>query len=184
MSMRRESRSWWCAGAGLRPLLELPVCVSSVGLALEISHHRSICNMEDSRFYKLGPAPLSLRTGWLPPTDLLTATQGLEKTQQAFPDLSGGARRKPLIHRHALNGDFQVGRFSTSVVVQPQSRAPLFATPWTAARQASLSSTISQRLLKLLHLVGDAIQPSHPLLPTSPFAFSPLMCVLSCSSRV
>ena len=40
------------------------------------------------------------------------------------------------------------------------------ATPWTAARQASLSFTISQSLLK--HWVGDAIQPSHPLLPLSP----------------
>ena len=37
-------------------------------------------------------------------------------------------------------------------------------TPWTAARQASLSFTISQSLLKTqIHRVGDAIQPSHPL---------------------
>ena len=34
----------------------------------------------------------------------------------------------------------------------------LFATPWTAARQASLSITNSQSLLKLnVHRVGDAI---------------------------
>ena len=33
--------------------------------------------------------------------------------------------------------------------VQSLSRVRLFATPWTAARQASLSSTISQSLLKL-----------------------------------
>ena len=33
----------------------------------------------------------------------------------------------------------------------------------TAARQASLSSANSQRLSKLIHWVGDAIQPSHPL---------------------
>ena len=36
------------------------------------------------------------------------------------------------------------------------SRVRLFATPWTAACQASLSITNSQSLLKLVHLVGDA----------------------------
>ena len=46
-------------------------------------------------------------------------------------------------------------------------------TPWTAAHQASLSITNSQSLLKLMsHQVGDAIQPSHPLLSTSPSAFN------------
>ena len=35
------------------------------------------------------------------------------------------------------------------LVVQPLSRVQLFATPWTVARQASLSITISQSLLKL-----------------------------------
>ena len=40
----------------------------------------------------------------------------------------------------------------------------LFVTPWTVARQASLSFTISWSLLKLyVHWIGDAIQPSHPL---------------------
>ena len=53
----------------------------------------------------------------------------------------------------------------------------LFAAPWTAARQASLSITNSQSSLKLLpsnHLIipGDAIQPSHPLSSPSPPAFS------------
>ena len=44
-------------------------------------------------------------------------------------------------------------------------------TSWTAARQASLSITNSQSLIKLVHRVGDAIQPSHPL--SSPSLFSP-----------
>ena len=50
---------------------------------------------------------------------------------------------------------------------------PLFATPWTATCQASLSATISQSLLKT-HVcwVGEAIQLSHPLSPTSPPAFN------------
>ena len=49
--------------------------------------------------------------------------------------------------------------------VQSLSRVRLFATPWTAARQASLSITSSW---SLLHRVGDAIQPSHPLSFPSP----------------
>ena len=47
--------------------------------------------------------------------------------------------------------------------VQSLSRVRLFATPWTAARQASLSITNTLSLL-----VGDAIQPSHPLSSPSP----------------
>ena len=41
-------------------------------------------------------------------------------------------------------------------------------TPWTAACQASLSITNSQFTQTQLHWVGDAIQPSHPLLLPSP----------------
>ena len=46
----------------------------------------------------------------------------------------------------------------------------LFASPWAAACQASLSFTISLSLLK--HWVGDAIQPSHPLSPPWPLNHS------------
>ena len=56
--------------------------------------------------------------------------------------------------------------------VQPLSRVQLLATPWTAAHQASLSITYSQSLLKLIHWVSDAIQPSHPLSSPSPPAFN------------
>ena len=53
--------------------------------------------------------------------------------------------------------------------VQVLSNVRLFVTPWTAAHQASLSITNSQRLLKLnVHWVGDAIQLSHPLSSPSP----------------
>ena len=37
------------------------------------------------------------------------------------------------------------------IVVQSLSRVQLFATPWTAAYQASLSFTIYQSLLKLMY---------------------------------
>ena len=50
--------------------------------------------------------------------------------------------------------------------VQSLSHVQLFATPWTAAHQASVSITNSRSFLKLISSVGDAIQPSHP--PWSP----------------
>ena len=46
------------------------------------------------------------------------------------------------------------------------------ATPWTSTGQASQSITDSWSLLKHVHWVGDAIQPSHPLLSSSPPAFN------------
>ena len=51
-----------------------------------------------------------------------------------------------------------------------QFSVQLFVTPWTAACQASVSITNSQSLHQThVHQVGDAIQPSHPLLsPSSP----------------
>ena len=49
--------------------------------------------------------------------------------------------------------------------VQLLSLVWLFVTPWTAVRQASLSITNSQSLLKLMSIKSlMAIQPSHPLL--------------------
>ena len=58
------------------------------------------------------------------------------------------------------------------VVDQSFSRVRIFVTPWTAAHQASLSFTISWSLLKLVHWVRDAIQPSHPLSSPSPPALN------------
>ena len=55
--------------------------------------------------------------------------------------------------------------------VQSLSRVQLFVTPWTVARQGSLSITNSQSLLKLIHQASDAIHQSHPL-PSSSSAFS------------
>ena len=49
------------------------------------------------------------------------------------------------------------------VVVQSLSRVQLFATPWTAARQASLSITISWSLLKLLS-IELVMSPNHLVL--------------------
>ena len=54
------------------------------------------------------------------------------------------------------------------VAVQSLSCVRLFATPWNAARQASLSFTISQSLLKLMFIESvmssDHLILCHPLL--------------------
>ena len=47
-------------------------------------------------------------------------------------------------------------------VVQSRSRVRLFGTPWTAARQASMSFTISRSLLKLMFI--EAVIPSNYLI--------------------
>ena len=56
--------------------------------------------------------------------------------------------------------------------VQSLCRVRLFVTPWTAARQASLSITKSRSPPNQHHWVGDAIQPSYPLFSPSPPALN------------
>ena len=57
--------------------------------------------------------------------------------------------------------------------VQFLSHARLFATPWTAARQASLSDHQFPELTQThVHWVGDVIQSSHLLSSPSPPAFN------------
>ena len=60
---------------------------------------------------------------------------------------------------------------SAIFVVQWLSQVRLFATPWTAARQASLSFTISQSLLKLMSI--ELVTPSNHLILCCPFIFLP-----------
>ena len=52
--------------------------------------------------------------------------------------------------------------FMFNVFVQSLSYVQLFATPWTAAHQASLSFTISQSLLKLMSI--ELVMPSNHLI--------------------
>ena len=56
--------------------------------------------------------------------------------------------------------------------VQSLNRVWLFVTPWTTARQASLSITNPPSLPTHVHWVGDAIQSSHPLSSFSPLTFN------------
>ena len=55
--------------------------------------------------------------------------------------------------------------------VQSLSQVQLFATPWTAAHQASLSITNSQSLLKLICI--ELVMPSNHLILCHPLLFLP-----------
>ena len=55
--------------------------------------------------------------------------------------------------------------------VQSLSRVRLFATPWIAARQASLSITNSQSSLKLMSI--ESVMPSSHLIPCCPLLLLP-----------
>ena len=55
--------------------------------------------------------------------------------------------------------------------VQSLSRGQLFVTPWTAAREASLSITNSQSLLKLMSI--ELVIPSNHLILCHPFILPP-----------
>ena len=54
--------------------------------------------------------------------------------------------------------------------VQSLSRVQLFVTPKSAARQASLSTTNSQSLLKLMSI--ESVMPSNHLIPCCPLLFN------------
>ena len=55
--------------------------------------------------------------------------------------------------------------------VQSLSRVQFFATPWITARQASLSITNSQSLLKLMSI--ESVMPSHHLILCRPLLLLP-----------
>ena len=59
-------------------------------------------------------------------------------------------------------------QWNSSVSVQSLSRVRLFAIPWTAARQASLSITNSRSLLKLMS-IESVIPSSHLILSLPPW---------------
>ena len=56
--------------------------------------------------------------------------------------------------------------------VQPLSRVRLFATPWSAARQASLSTTSSRSSLRL---TSESVMPSSHLILCRPLLLMPLI---------
>ena len=83
---------------------------------------------------------------------------------------SGIESRSPALKADSLPTEGLGKPYHSLSSVQSLSRVQLFATPWTAARQASLSITNSEFTQTHVHWVSDAIQPSHPLSSPSPSA--------------
>ena len=82
-----------------------------------------------------------------------------------------GENSSPLDHQRGTSQTFNRGAPCLSVSVQLLSRVWLFETPWTAARQASLSITNSQNLLTFMSMMpSNHLSLCHPLfLPPSIF---------------
>ena len=158
-SLIRILSFWWCCltGVGIWSdwlqmgfRLSLPSCLFPVALETRHVHGFSLCVTGN----RPGYLRISCKTGWV---------------RDQFPQASPGHRAPHDLFLHTLYGRFMLTR---TVVVQLLSCVQLFVTPWTAARQASLSFTISWSPPKLVHRVGDAIQPSHPLSSPSPHTFN------------
>ena len=69
-----------------------------------------------------------------------------------------------------INWEDSIDRYTLSSV-QSLSRVRLFTTPWTAARQASLSIVNSQSLLQLVSI--ESVMPSNYLILCCPFLLPP-----------
>ena len=83
--------------------------------------------------------------------------------------------QSPRAHRHVLSfvyASFDCNCYPTHISsVQLLSRVRLFATPWTAARQASLSITISRSPPKLMSI--ESVMPSNHLILCRPLFLLP-----------
>ena len=74
--------------------------------------------------------------------------------------------------RWQINSGFIVSETQRGLLVlQLLSHVRLFATPWTASHQASLSFTISQNLFKLMSI--ESMKPSNHLIICHPLFSSP-----------
>ena len=87
---------------------------------------------------------------------------------QPFHSLLNLQLTLPVLHLHSP--EIQP---STPIVVQSLSRVSLFATPWTAAHQASLSIINSWSLLKLMSI--ELVMPSNHLILCRPILILPLI---------
>ena len=88
----------------------------------------------------------------------------LWKKKITYWRIGEGYRRKP-------KESFEITKLSCPSAVQSLSHVQLFATPWTAARQASLSITNSQSLLKLMSI--ESVMPSNHLILCRPLLLPP-----------
>ena len=101
---------------------------------------------------------------------------GIHYTYKMFENHGLRPLPPPRIIRVIISGcppwkEVWYGFASVTNSVQSLSRVPLFATPWTAALQASLSITNSQSLLKLMPF--ESVMPSNHLILCPPLLLLP-----------
>ena len=77
------------------------------------------------------------------------------------------------IHHILFTKELGLSCYFAAAVVQSLSCVQLFATPWTAAHQASLSFTISRSLLKFTSI--ESVTPSNHLILCHPLLLLPLI---------
>ena len=73
--------------------------------------------------------------------------------------------------KHEHKGKYMQPSSTLFISVPSLSHVQLFATPWTAAHQASLSITNSKSLLKLMSI--ELVMPSNPLILCRPLLLLP-----------
>ena len=119
-----------------------------------------LCESQQTRkFWKRWEYQTTLPASWE------TWMQG--KKQQLEPDMeqqTGSKLGKEYVRLYIVT----VLQFSS---IQSLGHVLFFATPWTAARQASLSITNSQRLLKLMSI--ESVMPSNHLILCRPLFLPP-----------
>ena len=99
----------------------------------------------------------------------LSLLQGIFPTQGSNPGLPHCGRiLYQLSHNGNSSSPHSVLQFRSA---QSLSRVRLFATPWTAANQASLSITSSRSLLKLMSI--ESVMPSNHLFLCRPLLLPP-----------
>ena len=121
-------------------------------------------------FLTIPQSPISVSSG--PGSDTWLEAHSIVLLSWSPPWLPPPVAWELLAVGQQLNTDSGHNIFIKFSSVQSFSRIQLFATPGAAAHLASLFIINSRSLLKLIHQVRDAIQPSHPLLSPSPPALN------------
>ena len=109
---------------------------------------------------------LSLLTTWWP-----TPPGQAGESLSAFYDLLRGLRPLLLAFLFTRHESSLVHTLREENFVQSLSHVRLFATPWTAARQAPLSFTVSQSLLKFMSI--ESMMTSNHLILCHPLVLLP-----------
>ena len=81
------------------------------------------------------------------------------------------SEQDPVSHSVSFSHESSISLLYLSKRAVQFSLSPVFATPWTAARQASLSITNSQSLLKLMSI--ESVIPSKHLILCCPLSLLP-----------